>query len=139
MGLFVLMCLNTCWTCGTAVAEMARVLRPGGILTVDTIHRTTISRLLSVEIPENWLGLLRPNTHDWRLFITPAELQAVMLASGFQTNVSMYMEMAPDLRMVVEVLLISLGWIRIEEAKGSFVIGGSPMMSYVATAKKPLL
>jgi 2-polyprenyl-6-hydroxyphenyl methylase/3-demethylubiquinone-9 3-methyltransferase len=57
-----------------ALAEAARLLKPGGLLYVNTINRTFRSWLLAIVIGEG-LRLVPPSTHDHQLFITPAELQ----------------------------------------------------------------
>jgi 2-polyprenyl-6-hydroxyphenyl methylase / 3-demethylubiquinone-9 3-methyltransferase len=62
------------------VAEISRVLRPGGIFFFDTINRTLLSRFILITLAQKWrpTRLVPPDLHDWRLFITPAELQGVL-------------------------------------------------------------
>jgi 2-polyprenyl-6-hydroxyphenyl methylase/3-demethylubiquinone-9 3-methyltransferase len=62
-----------------ALAEAARLLKPGGRLYVNTISRTRRARFLAVTVAEG-LGLLPKGTHDPRLFIKPGEL--VEMARG---------------------------------------------------------
>lgn len=61
-----------------AVAEMARVLRSGGVLLYDTINRTFASKIRSIKIAQDWkwTRYAPPNTHVWEMFITPGELVA---------------------------------------------------------------
>jgi 2-polyprenyl-6-hydroxyphenyl methylase/3-demethylubiquinone-9 3-methyltransferase len=56
-----------------ADAEAARLLRPGGRLFVNTINRTLRSRLFAIGLGEG-LGLIPRGTHQWRMFVTPMEL-----------------------------------------------------------------
>ena len=56
------------------MAEVARVLKPGGTFLFDTINRNFISRFGAVTIAENILRLLPKGTHDPMLFIKPREL-----------------------------------------------------------------
>lgn len=65
-----------------AVREMKRVLRPGGVLVFDTLTRTWPSYLVNTLIQEV-LGWTPPGTHDWRLFITPEEMQQAFEAENF--------------------------------------------------------
>ena len=57
-----------------AIAEIARVLKPGGLFCFDTINRTVRSRLIMIWLLENLLGQIPQGIHDWRKFITPQEL-----------------------------------------------------------------
>lgn len=65
-----------------AVAELVRVLRPGGILAFDTINRTVKSYVVMIVLAQNLVSLVEPRTHDWRLFIKPAELSALLAGRG---------------------------------------------------------
>ncbi|MEX1250341.1 MAG: bifunctional 2-polyprenyl-6-hydroxyphenol methylase/3-demethylubiquinol 3-O-methyltransferase UbiG [Hyphomonas sp.] len=64
------------------LAEVARVLRPGGLFLFDTINRTPLARLATITIAEDILGLLPRGTHDPALYITPAELRAGLTRAG---------------------------------------------------------
>ncbi|NNU81627.1 3-demethylubiquinone-9 3-O-methyltransferase [Halovulum dunhuangense] len=64
------------------LAEVARVLRPGGMFLYDTINRTALARLAVVSMAEDVLRLLPRGTHDPALFIRPAELHAMMRKAG---------------------------------------------------------
>eukprot|EP00050_Salpingoeca_kvevrii_P007611 m.297346 g.297346 ORF g.297346 m.297346 type:complete len:283 (+) comp13594_c0_seq1:290-1138(+) len=58
-----------------ALAEVVRVLRPGGLLLYDTINRTFPAYLVTILLAQNpYFGVLAPNTHDHRMYITPDEL-----------------------------------------------------------------
>ncbi|HEX3132418.1 MAG TPA: bifunctional 2-polyprenyl-6-hydroxyphenol methylase/3-demethylubiquinol 3-O-methyltransferase UbiG [Planctomycetota bacterium] len=65
------------------LAECARVLKPGGWLLFDTINRTWLARLVVVWLLERVVRTIPRGTHDWRMFITPAELRTHLAASGF--------------------------------------------------------
>ena len=56
-----------------AVAEASRLLRPKGLLYVNTLNRTWRARLLAVTLAEG-IGLVPRGTHDARMFIKPDEL-----------------------------------------------------------------
>lgn len=56
-----------------AVAEVRRVLKPGGVLVFDTINRTYKSYLAAIVLAEEVLQLVPPRVHDWRLFLKPHE------------------------------------------------------------------
>jgi 2-polyprenyl-6-hydroxyphenyl methylase/3-demethylubiquinone-9 3-methyltransferase len=66
------------------VAELARVLAPGGRLLLDTINRTPEAWFLGVFGAERVVGLVPRGTHDWRLFIRPAELDRLLTRAGFE-------------------------------------------------------
>ena len=66
-----------------ALAEAARIAKPGGRIYVNTISRTWKARWLAVGLAET-LRLIPPGTHDPALFIRPSELEAVGLACGLR-------------------------------------------------------
>ncbi len=67
-----------------AVAEAARALKPGGVLIFHTFNRTPEAWLLAVK----GIGFVTregpANVHSYRLFVTPAELQAAGRACGME-------------------------------------------------------
>ncbi|MBW4531353.1 MAG: bifunctional 2-polyprenyl-6-hydroxyphenol methylase/3-demethylubiquinol 3-O-methyltransferase UbiG [Aphanothece saxicola GSE-SYN-MK-01-06B] len=65
------------------IAEIARVLAPGGIFCFDTINRTFRSRLTMIWLLETLLRLIPAGVHDWERFVTPEALEGWLLASGF--------------------------------------------------------
>jgi 2-polyprenyl-6-hydroxyphenyl methylase/3-demethylubiquinone-9 3-methyltransferase len=64
------------------LAEIARVLRPGGVLLFDTINRNPIARLVTITVAEDVLRLLPKGTHDPALFIKPRELHHAIQGAG---------------------------------------------------------
>ncbi|MBE9160411.1 3-demethylubiquinone-9 3-O-methyltransferase [Nodosilinea sp. LEGE 06152] len=66
-----------------AVAEISRVLRPGGVFCFDTINRTVRSRLVMIWLLETILRQIPVGIHDWKKFITPQELRAILTQAGF--------------------------------------------------------
>ena len=63
---------------------LAAVTRPGGMLVVTTLNRTLASLAGAIVGAEYLLGWLPRGTHDWRRFLTPAELARMLRASGFR-------------------------------------------------------
>ncbi|MEM6462049.1 MAG: bifunctional 2-polyprenyl-6-hydroxyphenol methylase/3-demethylubiquinol 3-O-methyltransferase UbiG [Pseudomonadota bacterium] len=68
------------------IAEIARVLKPGGTFFYDTINRNPLSRFFTVTFAEDIIGLLPKGTHDPALFIRPAELSDVMEKAGLSVG-----------------------------------------------------
>jgi len=64
-----------------AVSEAARLLRPGGLLFVNTIDRTVRSRLFAIVLGEG-LGFIPRGTHVWQRFVRPDELEAMAATAG---------------------------------------------------------
>ncbi len=64
------------------MAEVARVLRPGGLFLFDTINRNPLARLATITLAEDLLRLLPRGTHDPAKFIKPAELRVAMQGAG---------------------------------------------------------
>lgn len=64
--------------------EVARVLKPGGVLCFDTINRNPIARLATITVAEDILGLLPKGTHDPEMFIKPSELTSALSGAGLE-------------------------------------------------------
>lgn len=64
------------------LANVARVLRPGGRLFFDTINRTALAKFAAITLAESVLRILPRGTHDPGMFITPAELDAALARAG---------------------------------------------------------
>ncbi|AHM05851.1 3-demethylubiquinone-9 3-methyltransferase [Roseibacterium elongatum DSM 19469] len=64
------------------MAEVARVLRPGGLFMFDTINRNLLARLAVITMAEDVLRLLPKGTHDPDLFIRPGDLHRAMTGAG---------------------------------------------------------
>ncbi|HEX2025829.1 MAG TPA: class I SAM-dependent methyltransferase, partial [Actinomycetota bacterium] len=69
------------------VAEVARVLRPGGVLLFDTINDTAWARVSLVTIGERMPGGPPPRIHDPALFVSPAKLTGLLARHGVRTEV----------------------------------------------------
>lgn len=63
---------------------LAGLLEPGGLLFLSTLNRTTRSYLAAKVGAEYLLRWLPVGTHDWRRFITPAELAAMLRDAGLR-------------------------------------------------------
>jgi 2-polyprenyl-6-hydroxyphenyl methylase/3-demethylubiquinone-9 3-methyltransferase len=103
------------------LAEVARVLKPGGLFLFDTINRNPIARLVTITMAEDVLGLLPRGTHDPAMFIKPAELTRAMEGAG--------LEPGP---------MTGLGP-RGLTRRGDFTFGRVPvrLVIYMGTARKP--
>ncbi|MEN0077244.1 MAG: bifunctional 2-polyprenyl-6-hydroxyphenol methylase/3-demethylubiquinol 3-O-methyltransferase UbiG, partial [Paracraurococcus sp.] len=64
--------------------HLAALLRPGGALFLSTLNRTPRSWLFAKLGAEYLLRLLPVGTHDWRLFVRPAELGAALRQAGLR-------------------------------------------------------
>lgn len=63
---------------------LASLLEPGGLLFISTLNRSRRSYLTAKLGAEYLLRLLPVGTHDWRQFITPAELGAQCRQAGLR-------------------------------------------------------
>ncbi|MEM8785261.1 MAG: 3-demethylubiquinone-9 3-O-methyltransferase, partial [Pseudomonadota bacterium] len=66
----------------TVIAEIARVLKPGGRLAFDTINRNWLASFVVVTMAENIIRLLPKGTHDPAKFILPSELRTLLTQHG---------------------------------------------------------
>ena len=75
--------------------DLAALLEPGGRLFISTINRTPRSLLIAKWGAEYVLRLLPVGTHDWRRFITPAELARLARGAGLRMTDSAGMSFHP--------------------------------------------
>ena len=68
------------------LAEIRRVLRPGGLFFFDTINRTPLAAFVVVFLGETVLRLLPRGTHDPALFIPPKDLSGRLQRLGFRVG-----------------------------------------------------
>lgn len=103
------------------LAEVARVLKPGGLFLFDTINRNPLARLAVITVAEDILKLLPKGTHDPDMFIKPAELKAGLAKAGLSVG-----------------KLTGLGP-RGMTRRGDFTFGRLPgtAIIYMGTARKP--
>src|SRR5690606_23832344 len=71
----------------SVVAEIARVLRPGGCVVFDTINDTRWARLSMVTVGERLPGGPPPRIHDPALFVAPSTLQQLFGPHGVRIEV----------------------------------------------------
>jgi 2-polyprenyl-6-hydroxyphenyl methylase/3-demethylubiquinone-9 3-methyltransferase len=64
------------------LAACAALLKPGGLMICSTLNRTARSFALAIVGAEHVLRWLPKGTHDWRRFITPDELFALLAGAG---------------------------------------------------------
>jgi 2-polyprenyl-6-hydroxyphenyl methylase/3-demethylubiquinone-9 3-methyltransferase len=81
----------------SVVREIARVLRPGGLLVCDTLAATAACRLLLVTLGER-LPTVPRGIHDPALFVDPDRLQRLCAAHGIALKVC---GLRPSLRDVL--------------------------------------
>jgi 2-polyprenyl-6-hydroxyphenyl methylase/3-demethylubiquinone-9 3-methyltransferase len=68
------------------VAELSRVLRPGGLLVLDTVNDTALSRFITITAGER-LGFAPPGLHDSSLFVRPRRLIEEFARHGVRVEV----------------------------------------------------
>jgi len=68
------------------IAEISRVIKPGGVFCYDTLNRTLLSKLVAIRIAQVWKrwALAPPNLHVWEMFIKPHELKSLLGRHGLQ-------------------------------------------------------
>ena len=63
-------------------ASLAKLVRPGGAVFVTTLNRTMKSLVFGKIAAEYVLRWVPAGTHDWRQFLTPEELRALLTEAG---------------------------------------------------------
>ncbi len=77
------------------LAEVRRVLRPGGLFLFDTVNRSLLSSFLTVTVAEDILRIIPRGTHDPQKFIKPVELQRRLEMLGFTVGRTKFAGMGP--------------------------------------------
>lgn len=67
---------------GAVVAEISRVLSPGGTVVFDTISATRLARTALVTVAERLPGGPPPHIHDPTLFVSPERLRRLFAGHG---------------------------------------------------------
>ena len=60
------------------------LLKPGGMMIASTINRNAKSYMVAIVGAERVMRWLPVGTHDWRKFITPAELEEMITRAGLR-------------------------------------------------------
>jgi 2-polyprenyl-6-hydroxyphenyl methylase / 3-demethylubiquinone-9 3-methyltransferase len=70
------------------IAEIARVLKPGGVFFYDTVNRTLRSWLAAIKVMQEWAwsSFAPPGLHDWKMFIKPVDLAANLRRHGLEPH-----------------------------------------------------
>jgi 2-polyprenyl-6-hydroxyphenyl methylase/3-demethylubiquinone-9 3-methyltransferase len=68
------------------VAELSRVLRPGGLMVLDTVNDTWLGRFITVTAGES-LGIAPIGLHDPELFVDHKELTTEFARHGINLRV----------------------------------------------------
>ena len=64
------------------LGALAALAKPGGQVFLSTLNRTARSFLMAKVGAEYVLRMLPVGTHDWRMFVTPGELGALLRRAG---------------------------------------------------------
>ncbi|XP_038655465.1 ubiquinone biosynthesis O-methyltransferase, mitochondrial isoform X2 [Scyliorhinus canicula] len=67
----------------TFIRYAAQMLKPGGSLFLTTINKTFLSYVLAIVTAEKILRIVPNGTHEWERFISPDELERLLVSSGF--------------------------------------------------------
>ena len=65
---------------------LAALLEPDGVLVLSTLNRTRRSWVAGKFAAEYVLRMLPVGTHDWKAFVTPAEMAAMFRAAGLRVG-----------------------------------------------------
>ncbi len=108
------------------VAEICRLLTPGGMVVLDTIANTAIARFLSVTVAERIRGGAPRGIHDPSLFIDRRSLVAAFASHGVELH----------LRGLRPSILSWLAWRLGRRAKGRMLVTRSTAVLFQAWGVK---
>lgn len=101
------------------IAEISRVLQPGGWLHFSSINRNWLAHFIMITLGENWLKMVPKGTHSSATFIKPSELKAMLTESNL--HLERWQGLGP------------VGW-----SLGAFTFGAHPLKTvmYQGVAKR---
>jgi 2-polyprenyl-6-hydroxyphenyl methylase/3-demethylubiquinone-9 3-methyltransferase len=126
------------------IAEISRVLKPGGVFLYDTINRTGLSKLIFIKLGQEWkfTRFLPPNLHVWEMFIKPEELKACLERHALEhREIQGTKPPGNPLRMVMAMRRYNTG--KISAAEFGRRVGGAEegpniAVNYMGYAVKPI-
>lgn len=71
---------------GAFLRDTARLIAPGGLMIVATLNRTLKSLALGKVAAEYLLRWVPAGTHDWRRFLTPAEIRGFLAGQPYAVD-----------------------------------------------------
>jgi len=77
------------------IAACAELLTPGGLMVLATLNRTAKAFALAIVGAEYVLGWLPRGTHDWRKFVRPEELRAMLEQAGLRVDEPVGLQYSP--------------------------------------------
>jgi 2-polyprenyl-6-hydroxyphenyl methylase/3-demethylubiquinone-9 3-methyltransferase len=80
---------------GQLMKECCALVKPGGVMIVATLNRTARSFALAIVGAEYVLRWLPRGTHDWRRFLRPGQIRAMIRRHGLRTREVMGMSYNP--------------------------------------------
>ena len=114
------------------VAEIARVMKPGGVFFFDTINRTWRSKLLAIKLAQDWAltRVVPRNVHVWEKFIRPQELAASLERHGLPAHE--FAGLSPRMnpfKALASLVRLKLGRISFGQMGHNFVLAKSSDLS----------
>jgi 2-polyprenyl-6-hydroxyphenyl methylase/3-demethylubiquinone-9 3-methyltransferase len=110
------------------VSELCRVLRPGGLLVLDTVNDTALGRFVTVTVGER-LRVAPVGIHDPDLFVDPAKLTAHCRRHGVRLKVRGIRPTVPGL----------LRWLALPAGAANGSSAGRPLGRMVPTRSTAVL
>ena len=66
------------------ISKSCNLVNDGGLMFIATINKTIFSIIFAKYLAEYVLGFLPKGTHDWKKFLTPEDIYAMLIKNKFQ-------------------------------------------------------
>jgi len=66
------------------ISKSCNLVNQGGLMFIATINKTIFSIVFAKYLAEYVLGFLPKGTHDWKKFLTPEDIYAMLLKNNFE-------------------------------------------------------
>ena len=94
------------------ISKSCNLVNDGGLMFIATINKTIFSIIFAKYLAEYVLGFLPKGTHDWKKFLTPEDIYAMLIKNNFQVLES----------IGISYKVISDQWVKSKNMEANYIV-----------------
>ena len=94
------------------ISKSCDLVNDGGLMFIATINKTIFSIIFAKYLAEYVLGFLPKGTHDWKKFLTPEDIYAMLIKNNFQVLES----------IGISYKVISDQWVKSKNMEANYIV-----------------